>query len=216
MLALRIDSDRQYRTDLEISNLRTEMQHIRQGLSREELHKSLPSTYRKLGHAARSETPTKLADYNGCENMFDKYRTDLTEEVRHLRRNLGSEPDVHYSWLSTNNTPENHKVEVAVADACYRRQISGQSQSTPHPVPLFVKRLPSWSISPVKSTPPVPAQSTSTRQRVQAMLDESLSRHITPGHSFMAPPREEYDNVDAELKKSLAELTNSLEKTYLV
>ncbi|CAN7981970.1 unnamed protein product, partial [Ixodes pacificus] len=45
MLALRIDSDRQYRTDLEISNLRTEMHHIRQGLSREELHKSLPSTY---------------------------------------------------------------------------------------------------------------------------------------------------------------------------
>lgn len=216
MLALRIDSDRQYRTDLEISNLRTEMHHIRQGLSREELHKSLPSTYRKLGHMTPSETPTKLTDYNGCQNMFHKYRTDLTEEVHHLRRNLGSEPDVHYSWLSTNNTPENHNAEVATGDTYSRKQLPGQSQSTPHPVPLFAKRLPSWSVSPVKSAPPVPAQSTSTRQRVQAMLDESLARHLTPGNSFVAPPHEEYDSVDAELKKSLAELTNSLEKTYLV
>lgn len=39
---------------------------------------------------------------------------------------------------------------------------------------------------------------------------------LWPGDLFVAPVHEEVDSVDAQLKKSLAELTNSLEKTYLV
>ncbi|KAL1436650.1 hypothetical protein MTO96_049545 [Rhipicephalus appendiculatus] len=116
------------------------------------------------------------------------------------------------------DTPEEvKKVDVSANKSFPRRKPPSQNQSTPYRVPLFPEHLPSWPMSPVKRTaPPVPTQSAATRQRVQAMLDESFARHMTARNTFVTAPSVEVDGMDAQLKKSLAELTNSLEKTYLV
>ncbi|XP_077539796.1 uncharacterized protein LOC144152401 isoform X2 [Haemaphysalis longicornis] len=222
VLSLKVDSDRHYRTDLEISDLKTEMQQIRQQLARQELLRSTLGFTANHEQFEPEETHPKRPEHNGRQHdcTFERYRSDLTAEISNLQRNLSSEPDIHYSWLSAQkDTPEEtRKTDVSSNKSFPRRKLPSQSQSTPHRVPLFPDHLPSWPLSPVKpaAPPPVPTQSASTRQRVQAMLDESFSRHMTARTAFVTTPNIEADGMDAQLKKSLAELTNSLEKTYLV
>lgn len=222
MLSLKVDSDRHYRTDLDISDLRTEMQQIRQQLARQELLRSTLGFTANHEQFEPEETHPKRPEHDGRQQdfSFERYRSDLTAEISNLQRNLSSEPDIHYSWLSAQkDTPEEtRKTDVSSNKSFPRRKPPSQSQSTPYRVPLFPDHLPSWPLSPVKSAtpPPVPTQSASTRQRVQAMLDESFSRHMTARTAFVTMPNIEADGMDAQLKKSLAELTNSLEKTYLV
>ncbi|KAL3222499.1 hypothetical protein MRX96_004957 [Rhipicephalus microplus] len=221
LLSLKIESDRHYRMDLEISDLKTEMQQIRQQMAREELLKSTLGFTAQPERPESEETRPKRLEQNGQQDfLFEKFRSDLSAEISNLQRNLSSEPDLHYSWLSSKkgDTPEeDKKVDVSANKSFPRRKPSNQNQSTPHRVPLFPEHLPSWPMSPVKRTaPPVPTQSAATRQRVQAMLDESFARHMTARNTFVTAPSIEVDGMDAQLKKSLAELTNSLEKTYLV
>ncbi|XP_049272982.1 ankycorbin [Rhipicephalus sanguineus] len=221
LLSLKIESDRHYRMDLEISDLKTEMQQIRQQMAREELLKSTLGFTAQPERLEPEETRPKRLEQNGQQDfLFEKYRSDLSAEISNLQRNLSSEPDLHYSWLSSKkgDTPEEvKKVDVSANKSFPRRKPPSQNQSTPYRVPLFPEHLPSWPMSPVKRTaPPVPTQSAATRQRVQAMLDESFARHMTARNTFVTAPSLEVDGMDAQLKKSLAELTNSLEKTYLV
>lgn len=223
MLSLKVDSNRHYRTDLEISDLRTEMQQIRQQLARQELLRSTLGFTANHEQFEPEETRPKRPEHNGQQQdfLFERHRSDLTAEISNLQRNLSSEPDIHYSWLSAQKDApeETRKTDVSSSNKSFpRRKPPSQSQSTPYRVPLFPDHLPSWPLSPVQSAapPPVPTQSASTRQRVQAMLDESFSRHMTARPAFMTTPNIETDGMDAQLKKSLAELTNSLEKTYLV
>uniref|UniRef100_A0A131YHU6 Ankyrin n=1 Tax=Rhipicephalus appendiculatus TaxID=34631 RepID=A0A131YHU6_RHIAP len=221
LLSLKIESDRHYRMDLEISDLKTEMQQIRQQMAREELLKSTLGFTAQPERLESEETRPKHLEQNGQQDfLFEKYRNDLSAEISNLQRNLSSEPDLHYSWLSSKkgDTPEEvKKVDVSANKSFPRRKPPSQNQSTPYRVPLFPEHLPSWPMSPVKRTaPPVPTQSAATRQRVQAMLDESFARHMTARNTFVRAPSVEVDGMDAQLKKSLAELTNSLEKTYLV
>lgn len=224
MLSLKVDSDRHYRMDLEINDLKTEMQQVRQQLAREELLKStLGFTTKHEERFEFEETYPKRLELNGQQDfVFEKCRNDLSAEISNLQRNLSSEPDLHYSWLSgKKDTPEEaKKIEVSANKSFPRRKPPSQSQSTPYRVPLFPEHLPSWPMSPVRKTvtpPPVPTQSASTRQRVQAMLDESFARHMAARNTAVpAAPSIEANSMDAQLKKSLAELTNSLEKTYLV
>ncbi|XP_037579414.1 ankycorbin [Dermacentor silvarum] len=220
LVSLKIESDRHYRMDLEISDLKTEMQQIRQQMAREELLKSTLGFTAQPERLDPEETRPKRLEHNGQQDfLFEKYRSDLSAEISNLQRNLSSEPDLHYSWLSSKkDAPEEvKKVDVSANKSFPRRKPPSQSQSTPHRVPLFPEHLPSWPMSPVKrAAPPVPTQSAATRQRVQAMLDESFARHMTARNTFVTAPSIEADGMDAQLKKSLAELTNSLEKTYLV
>ncbi|KAK8784970.1 hypothetical protein V5799_008664 [Amblyomma americanum] len=224
VLSLKVDSDRHYRMDLEINDLKTEMQQVRQQLAREELLKStLGFTTKREERFESEETYPKRLELNGQQDfLFEKCRNDLSAEISNLQRNLSSEPDLHYSWLSgKRDAPEEaKKIEVPANKSFPRRKPPSQSQSTPYRVPLFPEHLPSWPMSPVRKTvtpPPVPTQSASTRQRVQAMLDESFARHMTARNATApAAPSIEANSMDAQLKKSLAELTNSLEKTYLV
>ncbi|XP_075551993.1 uncharacterized protein LOC142585259 isoform X1 [Dermacentor variabilis] len=220
LLSLKIESDRHYRMDLDISDLKSEMQQIRQQMAREELLKSTLGFMAQPERLEPEETCLKRFEHNGQQDfLFEKYRSDLSAEISNLQRNLSSEPDLHYSWLSSKkDAPEEvKKVDVSANKSFPRRKPPSQSQSTPYRVPLFPEHLPSWPMSPVKrAAPPVPTQSAATRQRVQAMLDESFARHMTARNTFVTAPSIEADGMDAQLKKSLAELTNSLEKTYLV
>nr|XP_037281328.1 ankyrin repeat domain-containing protein 26-like isoform X2 [Rhipicephalus microplus] len=184
LLSLKIESDRHYRMDLEISDLKTEMQQIRQQMAREELLKSTLGFTAQPERLEPEETRPKRLEQNGQQDfLFEKYRSDLSAEISNLQRNLSSEPDLHYSWLSSkkgDTLEEDKKVDVSANKSFPRRKPPNQNQSTPHRVPLFPEHLPSWPMSPVKRTaPPVPTQSAATRQRVQAMLDESFARHMT-------------------------------------
>ncbi|KAH6929068.1 hypothetical protein HPB50_022543 [Hyalomma asiaticum] len=116
LLSLKIESDRHYRMDLEISDLKTEMQQIRQQMAREELLKSTLGFTAQPEKLEPEETHPKRLELNGQEDfLFEKYRSDLSAEISNLQRNLSSEPDLHYSWLTSKKGDVPEEVKKAQA-----------------------------------------------------------------------------------------------------
>lgn len=217
LLNLRIDSDRQRQTEVEIQSLKTEVRQIQHQLP-EPVQKPisdrifLPSEEQLPGVPPEGR---QSHDHGVNDDAFKKDRMELME-INDLQQNLtASQPNADYWWLRENHFQENHGTSGPEADSPARKKKTTSVQSTPCPATVtpILRELPSWNLSPVTSRVAA-SRTSSARYRVQAMLDKSLSRHI--GNTSPSPFRDACTSGDAQFKKSLAGLKDSLEKTHLV
>ncbi|XP_064488791.1 ankycorbin-like isoform X2 [Ornithodoros turicata] len=217
LLNLRIDSDHRHQTYAEIRSLKAEVHQIQH---------SLPGLMQE-----QSFKPVNTDPANGQKgpqpNVNDSFIAERTElmEIKRLQENLmAAQSDTEYWWLKENHHERNpiaNGIKSAQPHPAPRKKQVTRAQSTPQPstVPYIMRKLPAWNMSPVtaKASPDYkrPHKPTNgARYRVQAMLEESLSRHL--GKASRDGVQGACTSTDTQFNTLPADRTKTIHKTDIV